>query len=117
MTVSAWPSGLPDELLQSGYSQSSPDTTLKTEMEVGPAKIRRRSTAQTYPVKGTMKLTEAQLGTLRTFYETTLLGGSLRFSHKDPVSLTAKEFRFTAPPSWTMSNGFYVVQLEFEVLP
>ncbi len=110
----AWPSGLPEELLQSGYSQSSPDTSLKTEMEVGPAKIRRRSTAQPYPVKGTMKLTESELGTLRTFYETTLFGGSLRFSHK---SLTAKELRFTAPPSWTMSNGFYVVQLEFEVLP
>lgn len=117
MTVSAWPSGLPDELLQPGYSQSSPDTALKTEMEVGPAKVRRRATAQPYPVKGILKLTESELGTLRTFYETTLIGGSLRFSHKDPVSLTAKELRFTAPPSWTMSNGFYVVQLEFEILP
>ena len=117
MTVATLPSGLPDELLQSGYSQSSPDTALKTEMEVGPAKIRRRSTAQVYPVKGTLKLTESELGTLRTFYETTLLGGTLRFSHKDPVTLAAKEFRFTSPPGWTMSNGFYVVQLEFEVLP
>lgn len=117
MSVPAWPSTLPTELLQRGYSQSSPDVVLRSSVDAGPAKIRRRITQNIQPVTGNLILSLTELGYIRTFYDTTLLGGSLRFSWKDPVSLSTKEFRFTAPLKWTISNGLYDVTLELEILP
>lgn len=117
MSVPVWPTTLPTELLQRGYNQSAADVLLRSELDTGPAKVRRRYTAGVQPVTGNTVLSESQLGTLRTFYDTTLLGGSLRFSWKDPVSLVAKEFRFTSPIKWIINSGWYDVSLELEMLP
>ena len=118
MSVPVWPAELPQQLFVNGYSQSFAETTIKSEMDAGPAKVRRRFTAGVEPVSGTMLLTETQLGYLRTFFVDTLLGGSLRFSWtKPPAHTTACEMRFTAPPSWTKVEGDYEVNLSLEVLP
>ena len=117
MAVANWPVGLPVELLQRGYSHETANSLLRSSMEVGPSKVRRRHTAGVENVTGNMLLTEAQLGILRTFFDTTLAYGSLRFAASDPVSLVAREFRFTAPIKWTMVSGFYDVSFEFEILP
>jgi len=118
MSVPVWPTTLPQQLFVTGYNQSFADTTIKSEMDAGPAKIRRRFTAGVEPVSGTMIMTETQLSTLATFYNTTLLGGSLRFSWtKPPAHTTACEMRFTAPPSWTKVEGEFEAQLSLEVLP
>lgn len=117
MAVPNWPSTLPNELLQRGYSHETADALLRSSMEVGPSKVRRRHTAGVENVTGNMLLTEAQLGVLRSFFDVTLKYGALRFSASDPVSLVAREFRFTAPIKWTMISGFYDVTFEFEILP
>ena len=118
MSVPVWPTTLPQQLFVNGYSQSFAETTIKSDMDAGPAKVRRRFTAGVEPVSGTMLLTETQLGYLRTFFVDTLLGGSLRFSWtKPPAHTTACEMRFTAPPSWTKVEGDYEVNLSLEVLP
>ena len=118
MSVPVWPAELPQQLFVNGYSQSFAETTIKSDMDAGPAKVRRRFTAGVEPVSGTMLLTETQLGYLRTFFVDTLLGGSLRFSWtKPPAHSTACEMRFTAPPSWTKVEGDYEVNLSLEVLP
>ena len=118
MAIPAWPGALPQELLVNGYSQSFPDITIKSNVDAGPAKVRRRFTAGVEPVSGTMIMTTAQLATLDTFFNTTLLGGSLRFSWtKPPAHSVACEMRFTEVPSWTKVEGDYEVSLSFEVLP
>lgn len=117
MTVAVWPSTLPTELLQQGYNQSSPDLLLKSSVDVGPAKVRRRVTSGVEEVSGNLLLTKTELGYLRTFYDTTLLNGSLRFTWREPVTLVSKEFRFTNPPKWSMTSGYYTVTLELEMLP
>lgn len=118
MSVPVWPITLPQQLFVNGYSQSFAETTIKSEMDAGPAKVRRRFSAGIEPVSGTMLITETQLGYLRTFFEDTLLGGSLRFSWtKPPAHITACEMRFTAPPSWTKVDGEYEIQLTLEILP
>lgn len=117
MTIAIWPVDLPQDLLQRGYNQSSPDTILKSSVDVGPAKLRRRTTTAVEPVSGSLLLTEAQLGSIRTFYVNTLSGGSLRFTWKDPVTLVSKELRFTDAPKWAMQSGWYAVQLSMEILP
>ena len=118
MAVPSWPGTLPEELFVSGYGQAFPDITIKSNVDAGPAKVRRRFTAGVSPVTGTMIMTAAQLVILDTFFNTTLLGGSLRFSWtKPPAHSVACEMRFTEVPSWTKVEGDYEVSLSFEVLP
>jgi hypothetical protein len=117
MSVPIWPSGLPNELLQRGYAQETANTVLRTNMDAGPNKVRRRYTAGIEPIKGNLLLTFAELGLLREFYDVTLQGGSLRFTGRDPITLVDCEFRFTAPVKWSMTSGWVDVSVEFEVLP
>jgi len=116
--IPSWPESLPQALLVEGYNQSFPDITIKSDMDAGPAKVRRRFTAGVEPVSGMMFLAEEQLEYLRTFYKDTLLGGSLRFSWmRPPEHVDACEMRFTAPPTWTRVEGEYKVSLALEILP
>jgi len=119
MSVPSWPTTLPQQLFVNGYSQSFAETTIKSDMDAGPAKVRRRFTAGVEPVSGTMVMTAAQLTMLETFYNTTLLGGSLRFSWtKPPAHTAACEMRFTESPSWTaVEPEVYEVSLSLEILP
>lgn len=117
MSVPSWPTTLPVELLMKGYSQTSPDVLLRSSVDVGPAKVRRRCTAAVQVITGNLLLSESELGYLRTFYDTTLLGGSLRFTWLEPVTRVAKEFRFTSPIKWNSNDGYYDVNLELEMLP
>jgi len=118
MAIPSWPATLPQELFISGYGQSFPDVAIKSEMDAGPAKVRRRFTAGVEPVSGTQIYTAAQLGYLETFYNTTTLGGTLRFSWtKPPAHSEACEMRFTEVPNWTKVEDEYEVSLSFEVLP
>ena len=119
MSVPAWDTDLPAKLFVNGYTQSLPDVTIKSDMDAGPSKIRRRFTAGIEPVSGTMVMSAAQLATLGTFYNTTLLGGSLRFSWTKPTAHSvACELRFTETPSWiSLGADNYEISLSFEILP
>lgn len=119
MSVPAWPAALPQTLFVGGYGQTYPNVTIKSDMDAGPAKVRRRFTAGVEPVSGTMLMDATELAALDTFYNTTLLGGSLRFSWtKPPAHSVACEMRFTEPPTWTaIEPGMYQVSMSFEVLP
>jgi hypothetical protein len=106
-------------LLVSGYGEAVPDVSIKSSMDVGPAKVRRRTTAAVRPVAGKLILTLTQLGYFKTFYNTTILGGSLRFDWVDPYDgTTAVEMRFTEPPSWSaIDPDKFEVQMKMEILP
>lgn len=118
MAIPAWDAGLPQKLLIDGYSETMADNLLRTSMDAGPAKQRRRSAAGARPVSGTLKMTAAQMATFKTFYYTTLLSGALRFSWTDPITGGAVEMRFTAVPSWrAISGNLYDVEIKLEILP
>lgn len=118
MAIPVWPTSLPQELLMDGYNQSMADNLLRADMDVGPAKTRRRATSAPEPVSGQMLMTRAQVETLGSFYLNTLLGGSLRFSWHRPENVSVPaEFRFVSPPSTTMRGGYFDVSLNLEMLP
>ena len=118
MAIPVWPSSLPQELITDGYGQQAPNTIIATQMDVGPGKRRRRTSAGVQPVQGQIVVTEAQLDTLRTFFRTSLGDGALRFSWADPVSGSPVEMRFTEPPQWSArTSGIYTVSLALEILP
>lgn len=118
MIVQHWPATLPNNLLVDGYSQASANVMLRTSMDVGPAKVRRRFTAGVQPIAGQQEMTLTELGTFRGFYHNTLHGGSLRFVWRDPVTHANVEMRFTEPPTWTALGGLhYMVSMSLEILP
>ena len=115
-----WPSTLPQRMTVDGYGSSMPNLTVKTALEGGPAKIRRRTTCGVRPIKGTIIFTHDELADFKTFFEDTILGGSLRFNWIDPEIVDediSVEMRFTDIPSWTPFGNDWKVSLGLEILP
>lgn len=118
MTIPAWDTNLPSNLLQRGYSESTSNVLLRSAMEVGPAKVRQRATRAIRSIKGQQLMDTAQIAYLKTFFNTTLENGSLRFSWTSPVDGGSVEMRFVEPPSWSVaSGGYYNVNIDLEILP
>ena len=117
MSIPAWPVSLPQKLLISGAGGAPPDIALRSAVDAGPAKVRRRFTAGIEPVKGEMLLTYAQWSTFQTFYNATTLGGSLRFSWAHPLTSAAVEMRFTSAPAWAADGRLIKLSLSLEILP
>jgi hypothetical protein len=136
MSVPAWPSSIPQNLLLSNYSETWPDIVVRTQMDAGPAKVRRRFTADVRPVKGKLTLSGIELNALRTFYLSDCAGGAIAFSWTDPIgpggnfvgggggnsdnALPAQPvtMRFVKQPVVTQTAlNTYDVTLDLEVLP
>ncbi len=114
-----WPENVPSDFLQSGFNESPPDNLLRTDMGVGPAKIRRRSTSGIRPIAGTIKITKTALDSLDYFYTHTTSSGALRFDFPEPrnVAITA-EVRFAQKPVYTPAGGIYWnVAIKLEIMP
>lgn len=65
-------------------------------------------------------MTRAQLAILKTFYETTLIGGSLPFTFPDPSfgGTILVKFPKGGQPSWQQVNAsVYRVNITLSVLP
>lgn len=118
MTDPIWPEDLPAAPLASGFMETLPDTVLRTQMDMGPAKTRQRTTAGMGKLSLGYLLTAAQVAALRSFYQTTLAGGSLRFQITHPVTAENILCRFLKPPApAAVSPTRFKVLLELEVLP
>ena len=99
--MAVWPVTLPTQVSWTGYQGAPRDNRIRTQMEAGPPKMRRRFRAGIETITcGQTALTKAQITTLQGFYETTLQGGTLPFDWVHPLTQAATSFRFAVPPSW-----------------
>lgn len=117
--VDAWPATLP-QCLNVGYSEGLADGLIETPPDQGPPISRRRSSAAPRPLSGQMRMTRAQIAALRTFVDTTLLGGSLPFSFTDPTAggtLLVKFVKGSLPNWQQIGAGVYRVNISLTVLP
>jgi len=92
MTTAAWPTALGCPVL-SFTEQPQPNVASFTP-EVGPPKMRRRSTAKGWLTSFAFRMTRAQVVTFLTFYETTLEDGSLPFTMNHPRTTTNYSWMF-----------------------
>jgi hypothetical protein len=95
-----WPSTLPKPAL-SGYSLEPQNAVLKTQMEAGPNRYRKRYTSVPMDVKASLLLTAEQMSAFKTFYQTTINQGADWFVF-DGLNLgngyaTGSEVHFTEP--------------------
>jgi len=116
--ANVWPATLPTAPLMEGNSESAPNTIIRTAMEVGPPKLRQRSTAGYYTQAYNFHMSKEQLDTLISFYITTCEGGALDFEFTHPRLATTQNFRFASPPSWNkITATIYRVAINLEMLP
>lgn len=119
-----WPATLPQALQVSDLEETFPDMLLRSEVDAGPAIVRRRFTAAPQPIAGSLKMTRAQLALFYSFYVDTIGGGSLAFEWKHPRTAVTQDFRFTAPPAvrpysprFDDATDYWTVSMALETVP
>ena len=115
-----WPSSLP-QVVQKGYTETGGVLVLRTSMDAGPAKQRRRG-ARTQTMQVSFFMTTAQVTTLKTFVEDTLRG-TARFGFPHPRTGLVAEVRIVPQQDGAMYNiqylapNYYTVPMTLEILP
>jgi hypothetical protein len=111
-----WPELLPSGLLADGFSKQPQSNVIRTSMDAGPKKARRRYTARTEKYSGKQVFDEAELMVFEQFYHTVLADGVLRFNFEDPITGEIGEFRFTEDYTVNPLDGQYEVHMPLERL-
>lgn len=121
--MATFPTTLPAPML-SGYQANPQDQVVRTQMEVGTARARLRSTAKIDHVTVQWLFTDAQMATFRTWwYQDSASGGSATGTSWFTISLalgqtglTSVTARFLAPYKASGGAGLlWNVQAELEV--
>ena len=111
-----WPSLLPAGFLMEGLAIEPQNNVIRTAMDAGPKKTRRRYTARTLNFSGKQVFTVKEFVVFEAFYHTALADGVLRFNFTDPVTLDTAEFRFTENYHATAAEGYIEVAMSLEKL-
>lgn len=116
--MSVWPASLPLPLSNT-LQETPPQSLIRTQMDGGVPKVRRRSTATVRKLSFQLMLSAAQVSALDTFFVTTTLGGSDSFDYTHPRTSAAVTARFTTPPTYADANtgDHYLTTIELEILP
>jgi|SaaInlStandDraft_3_1057020.scaffolds.fasta_scaffold35421_2 hypothetical protein len=115
--MATWPGTLPSPIAD-GYQEIMADNAIRTQMDVGLAKVRKRSTAAPVRFQLAYNMTATQVTTLETFFNTTINDGVDQFTMANPRTTVSENFRITAPPQITISSGTnYRVVITMERLP
>lgn len=117
--MAKWPSTLPKPALSS-YSLEPQNAVLKTQMEAGPNRYRKRYTAVPMDIKSGFILNAAQMAIFTTFFRTTINFGADWFVF-DGLNLgagyaTGCEAHFVEPYKANLiERGYWSVSFSFEV--
>lgn len=115
--MAAYPTKLPSPMI-AGYEINPEDATLRTQMDAGPDRTRRRYTAipSLVPIKWRFTLSEMALFEAWHKYDT--LDGSAWFTINlaNGKGITSVEAKFSKPPKKILLSGLkWEVQSELEV--
>ncbi len=116
--TAAWPTDLPQCPILNGWDETPQPNVATFAPEVGPPKMKRRSTAKTWLSNVVYRMTSAQLVSFKTFYETTLEDGTLPFTWNHPVNKTNFNWYFDDQPKITrVTPATHSVQFKLQRLP
>lgn len=80
-----WPLDLPQAPQRDGWSDTAPNNLLRSEMESGPMKVRRRGNAKPHTAKATYVFTDEEADVFERFALETLAGGAIAFDWWHPT--------------------------------
>ncbi len=115
--ATSWPDTLPQQPLVKGFSGTVQDTLIRTSMDAGPEKIRRRFTAASEYFTLTWFMTKQQLNTFRSFFKDTIADGSIEFEMNHPITGETVLVRFRGPYQFVSTGVHWRISAEIEVLP
>jgi hypothetical protein len=116
MTVPIWPDELNQWMMAPDFSASAADARSEKPMDVGPGRLRRRSSAVSAPVSGSLRCDQNQLARLLRFWNEDTKGGTLPFLFKDQLFDGAVLLIETGEPLLTEADdqilleGWWLVQ-------
>lgn len=110
--MTAWPATL--TITRDSYSETPPDRVIRSNMDTGPQKTRRRSSSAVRPIQLRLFLTDDQVETLDEFFDA---NDALVFDFVDVRTGDTKRTRFTAPPTYTPNETMWEVAVKLEYLP
>lgn len=115
-----WPASLP-QVPQKGFTETGGALIMRTQMDAGIAKQRRRGLSPSQ-LNTTFILTTAQVSTFETFVANTIKGIA-RFGFTHPRTKSIVEVRIMPQGEGTLYNltylapGYWTLALQLEVLP
>jgi len=115
--MATWPTSLPQELNEEGFSTELIDNTIRTQMDYGPAKVRKRCTSNVMKVEGSVSLNSTQLTTFMSFFNSNCAYGATAFDWTHPLTGNNCSMRFVSPPKIRPIGGNITeVQMSLEIL-
>jgi hypothetical protein len=121
MPIPAWSTQLLPQVPQKGFTESIALNVIRSSMDSGPAKMRRRSTGVN-SMDLSFIMTTAECATLETFIKNTLFG-TKRFSFPHPRTGSTVEVRIVPSGEGEffklqyLAPGYWNTSLKFEILP
>lgn len=115
--MASWPLTLPQYLDQDGYSEKPPKIMIRTSMDAGIPKRRRRFSSGVRPLTAQLLLTFDETQILDDFFMNTLAGGSMTFDWVHPRTQLPCKMGFTDAPTYTPMGVAFVVTMELEIMP
>lgn len=118
--MATWPSTLPAPLL-AGYQLQPAPQSLRTDMEAGAARSRRRSYSRNDIISASWSMTDTQYAAFRTWFEsdTEAAGGSAWFYISlwvGDTGATSQEARFVSEPQAALiGHAMWSVSAQLEV--
>lgn len=100
MSVVLWPSELPDKVQVSGFGIETGNTVIESEMEVGPAKVRKHSTTDNDTMSISFLIPFSDYSLMDLFFKNTLAGGSIFFQYNHPITQEPTVFRWVGSPNY-----------------
>ena len=121
MPAPVWPTQLP-ALLRAGYEINPEDPLIRTQMDAGPSRVRRRFTAIPSKVPGKWRMNQTQFAIFEAWHKYDLLDGAAWFTVNlaNGQGIQAMEAHFTSPPKKTLLGGMnweVSAGLEVRVMP
>jgi hypothetical protein len=122
MAIASWPTAnnFP-QVPQKGFTESIGVNVIRSNMDAGPSKQRRRA-SRPNTMDLSFIMTTAQTSTLETFIKDTLLGVK-RFSFTHPRTFATVEARIVPQSEGEffrlqyLAPGYWQTSLKFEILP
>jgi len=115
-----WPAALEDKLNVAGFQYQIGPTAIRSENDVGLAKVRRRFTKGVDTLSVSINLTYTEFNDLYNFWDVTLNGGVNRFEFDHPFTGALTEFRMVSPPRIgprARGGREFLVTMEWEIPP